>query len=96
MALLFGILHVRNFPGAFLSAILYGFLFIQTRNIWYPVILHAAHNLAAALLALYCYFDISQIQMSKSPVIILPDTIVTIASVTLALIAFVILKRKQS
>lgn len=96
MALLFGILHVRNFPGAFLSAILYGFLFIQTRNIWYPVILHAGHNLAATLLALYCFFDIGQIQMSKSPVIILPDTIVTIASVTLALIGFVILKRKQS
>ena len=34
--------------------------------------------------------------MSKSPVIILPDTIVTIASLTLALIALVILKRKQS
>lgn len=94
MALFFGILHVRKFLGALLSAILYGFLFIYTRNIWYPVILHARHNLAATLLALYCLFDISQIQMSKSPVIILPDTIVTIASVTLALIGFVILKRK--
>ncbi|MBR4699200.1 MAG: CPBP family intramembrane metalloprotease, partial [Prevotella sp.] len=32
MAVLFGILHVRNFPGAFLSAIVYGLVFIWSRN----------------------------------------------------------------
>lgn len=46
MALLFGILHVRNFPGAFLSALVYGGVFIWSRNIWYSVILHAGRNLA--------------------------------------------------
>lgn len=28
MAILFGLLHVRNFPGAFISAICYGLVFI--------------------------------------------------------------------
>ena len=34
MAILFGILHVRNFPGAFISALFYGVAFIWSRNIW--------------------------------------------------------------
>lgn len=54
MAFLFGMLHVRNFPGAFISALVYGFVFILSRNIWYSVMLHAGRNLAATLLAAGC------------------------------------------
>ena len=47
MAVLFGILHVRNFPGAFFAAMVYGLVFIWSRNIWYGIALHACHNLTA-------------------------------------------------
>ena len=84
MALLFGVLHVRNFPGAFLSAIVYGLVFIFSRNIWYSVALHAGHNLTVTLLAIYCWLRLGDTQMAKMPVIFLPDTKVLIGGVVLA------------
>ena len=92
MALLFGVVHVRNFLGAFLSAIIYGLVFIWTRNIWYAVILHAGHNLTAMLLAVYCMLDLGEIQMSKTPVIILPDTKVIVVAIALAAIGLFMLR----
>ena len=86
MALLFGSLHVRNFPGAFLSAMVYGLVFIWSRNIWYAILLHAGHNLTATLLAVYCASGLGELQMSKTPVIILPDTKVIIVSALTTLI----------
>ena len=86
MALLFGSLHVRNFPGAFLSAMVYGLVFIWSRNIWYAILLHAGHNLTATLLAVYCASGLGELQMSKTPVIILPDTKVLIACALTTLI----------
>ena len=94
MAILFGILHVRNFPGAFISALLYGLVFIWSRNIWCSVTLHAGSNLAATLLAVYCWLQLGDMQMTKTPVIILPDMKVLIASLFLA-IAGVLLLKKQ-
>lgn len=94
MALLFGIVHVRNFPGAFLSAMFYGLVFIWTRNIWYAVILHAGHNLTATLLAIYCALDFGEIQMSKMPVFILPNTKIVVATMVLAVIGIIILKKE--
>lgn len=41
MAVLFGILHVRNSPGAFFAAMVYGLVFIWSRNIWCGITLHA-------------------------------------------------------
>lgn len=97
MAILFGILHVRNFPGAFLSAIIYGLVFIWSKNIWYSVTLHAGSNLAATLLAIYSWLRLGDMQMTIIPVIILPDWKVIIASLLLALIGGVfLLKRKRS
>ena len=90
MALLFGILHVRNFLGASIDAMLYGLVFIWTRNIWYAVLLHVGHNLMATLLAVYCMLGFGEIQMSKMPVIILPDTKVVVAAVVLAIISLVL------
>lgn len=93
MTLLFGILHVRNFLGASIDAMLYGLVFIWTRNIWYAVILHVGHNLMATLLAVYCMLGLGEIQMSKMPVIILPDTKVVLAAVVMAVVGLIILKK---
>lgn len=97
MAILFGVVHIRNFPGAFLAALVYGGVFVWTRNIWYSVALHAGGNLVKTLLAVYCYLQLGDMQMTKIPVIILPDTKIIIASLVLAVVGVVILiwKHKQ-
>jgi hypothetical protein len=93
MALLFGVVHVRNFLGAFLSAMIYGLVFIWTRNIWYSVALHAGRNLAATLIAVYCWLQLGDMQMTKMPVIILPDMKVIVAAIALASIGLFMLKK---
>ena len=94
MAILFGMLHVRNFPGAFISAIVYGLVFIASRNIWYSVALHAGSNLTATLLAVYCWLQPGTMQMTSIPVIILPDLKVFFATVFLAIAGLFLLKKK--
>ena len=94
MAILFGMLHVRNFPGAFISAIFYGLVFIASRNIWYSVALHAGSNLTATLLAVYCWLQPGTMQMTSIPVIILPDLKVFFATVFLAIAGLFLLKKK--
>ncbi len=96
MALLFGILHVRNFPGAFLSAIVYGLAFVWSRNIWYSVTLHAGSNLAATLLSVYCWLGLGDMQILRTPVVILPDMKVVVASVFLAVLGVILLKKKRN
>jgi membrane protease YdiL (CAAX protease family) len=95
MAVLFGMLHVRNSPGAFISAIFYGLVFIWSRNIWYSVTLHAGSNLAKTLLAVYCWLGLGEMQMTRIPVIILPDTKVIIASLFLAVAGVLTLLRRK-
>ena len=95
MALLFGVLHVRNFPGAFLSAMVYGLVFIWSGSIWCSVALHAGRNLTATLLAVYSWLQLGDMQMTKIPVIILPDIKVVIASVILAVAGGYLLMRKR-
>ena len=92
MAFLFGILHVRNFPGAFISALFYGMVFIWSRNIWYSVALHAGCNLTATLLAVYCWLGLGEMQMTKTPVIILPDWKVVVASMAFAIAGVCLLR----
>ena len=94
MAVLFGILHVRNFFGSFLAATLFGLVFIWSRNIWYAVLLHAGSNLTATLVGVYCVFGLGEVQMSKIPVIFMPDAKSTIACVVLAIAGLFLLKRK--
>ena len=96
MALLFGILHGRNFFGSFLAAMLFGLVFIWSRNIWYAVLLHAGSNLTATLVGVYCVFGLGEVQMSKIPVIFMPDAKFTIASVVLAIAGLFLFKRKHS
>jgi len=93
IAILFGMLHVRNFPGAFFSAMLYGLVFILSRNIWYGVALHAGHNLTAVLLAVYCWLGLGDIQMAKTPIIFLSDAKVIVGSVILAGIGLSLIKK---
>ncbi len=96
MAVLFGILHVRNFFGSFLAATLFGLVFVWSRNIWYAVLLHAGSNLTATLFGVYCVFGLGEVQMSKIPVIFMPDAKFAVASVVLAIAGLFLLKRKQS
>ena len=95
MAVLFGILHVRNFFGSFLAATLFGLVFVWSRNIWYAVLLHAGSNLTATLVGVYCVFGLGEVQMSKIPVIFMPDAKFSIACVVLAIAGLFLLKRKQ-
>ena len=81
--------------GAFISAIFYGLIFIWSRNIWYSVVLHAGANLSATLLAVYCWLQLGDMQMTKTPVIILPDLKVIIASLFLAIAGIFLLKKKR-
>ena len=80
---------------AFISAIFYGLIFIWSRNIWYSVALHAGANLSATLLAVYCWLQLGDMQMTKTPVIILPDLKVIIASLFLAIAGIFLLKKKR-
>ena len=93
MAVLFGILHVRNFPGAFFAAMVYGLVFIWSRNIWYGIALHAGHNLMVTLLAIYCWLGLGNMQMAKTPVIFLTDTPVIVGSVVLAFGGVLLMQR---
>ena len=94
MALLFGIFHVRNFFGSFLAATLFGLVFVWSRNIWYAVLLHAGSNLTATLVGVYCVFGLGEVQMSKIPVIFMPDAKFSIACVVLAIAGLFLFKRK--
>jgi membrane protease YdiL (CAAX protease family) len=95
MAVLFGILHVRNFMGSTIAALLFGIVYIWSRNIWYAILLHAGSNLTATLLAVYCSLGLGEIQTCKSPVIFLPDMKVFIASLLFTIIGVVALKASR-
>lgn len=94
VAILFGVLHVRNFAGAFLNAMFFGIVFIGSRNIGYAVLLHAGRNLTVTLVGVYCWLGLGSVQMAKTPVIVLPDAAIIIGSVILALFGAVIIKTR--
>lgn len=94
MAVLFGFLHVRNFVGASLAALLFGLVFIWSRNIWYAILLHAGSNLTATLFAVYSGLGFGEIQTCKIPVIFLPDMKVVVASLLLAVTGVMLLRKK--
>ncbi len=95
MAILFGAFHVRNFPGAFINALFYGALFIWSRNIWNSVALHAGCNLMATLLAVYCWLGLGGLQVAKTPVIMMTDTKVVVASIVLAIVGLLLINTKR-
>ncbi len=95
MALLFGMLHVRNFLGAFIDALFYGLVFIWSRNIWNSVALHAGCNLTVTLLAVYCWLGLGDLQMASTPVIILPDVKVIVGCILLFAMGILLIKTKR-
>ena len=95
MAVLFGALHVRNFLGASIDALFYGSIFIMTRNIWNSVALHAGCNLTVTLLAVYCWLGLGDLQMAKTPMIILTDAKFIIASIVLSIAGFLLINTKK-
>lgn len=95
MALLFGMLHVRNFLGAFIDALFYGAIFIWSRNIWNSVAFHAGCNLTATLLAVYCWMGLGDLQMSKIPVIIMTDAKVVIGGIVLSVVGILLISAKR-
>lgn len=95
VAVLFGILHVRNFIGASLAALFFGLVFIWSKNIWYAILLHAGSNLTATLLGVYSYLGLGEMQMCKIPVIFLPDWKVYVASIVFAIVGGVLLLKKK-
>ena len=95
IAILFGILHVRNFFGAFIDALFYGAIFIWSRNIWNSVALHAGCNLTATLLAVYCWLGLGDLQMAKIPVIVLTDAKAVVASVVLSIVGLLLINTKR-
>ncbi len=54
------------------------------------------HNLAVTLLAVYCYLQLGEMQMTKLPVIILTDMKVIIASMLLAIAGVILLRRNDT
>ena len=95
MALLFGMLHVRNFLGAFVDALLYGSVFIWSRNIWNSVALHAGCNLTATLLAVYCWLGLGDLQMTKTPLILLTDGKIVVISIALFIVGLLLINSKR-
>ena len=73
----------------------YGLVFIWSGSIWCSVALHAGRNLTATLLAVYSWLQFGDMQMTKIPVIILPDIKVVIASVVLDVAGSYLLMRKR-
>lgn len=95
MAILFGVLHVRNFLRAFIDALFYGAIFIWSRNIWNSVALHAGCNLTATLLAVYCWLGLGNLQTAKMPVIMLTDAKVVVVSIVLAIVGLLLINTKR-
>lgn len=95
MAILFGVLHVRNFLGAFIDALFYGLVFIWSRNIWNSVALHAGCNLTVTLLAVYCWLGLGDLQMTKTPAIIMTDAKFVVGSIVLAIVGILLLNSKR-
>ena len=95
MAILFGMLHVRNVLGASIDALFYGMIFILSRNIWNSVALHAGCNLTVTLLAVYCWLGLGDLQMAKTPMIILTDAKFVVASIVLFIVGIVLINIKR-
>ncbi len=95
MAILFGMLHVRNVLGASINALFYGMIFIMSRNIWNSVALHAGCNLTVTLLAVYCWLGLGDLQMAKTPMIILTDAKFVVASIVLFIAGIVLINIKR-
>ncbi len=91
MAVLFGFLHVRNFVGASVGGLLYGLVFLFSKNIWYAILLHAGGNLTGTLYGVFSFLGLGEVQASEFPAFFIPDYKIAIASAVLAVIGVLLL-----
>lgn len=54
-SIIFGLLHVESWPSATVFGIIMCQLFIHTRNLWVPIMIHIANNVVAVLLNVVHY-----------------------------------------
>lgn len=94
VALFFGILHLGNFFGAFVDAIIYMLLFVITQNIVLSIWAHCCMNLFVTIIIIMSYCGIWNVVHSSYPTIVLienPSTTV-MASIlaTIGVVVFIV------
>lgn len=71
ITLLFGVFHVRNFLSATIDAAIFGIAFMATKNIIYPIIIHAFTNLIATIFGILSTYNVTEIKYIKTPVVLI-------------------------
>ena len=96
VALFFGVLHLGDFMGAFLDALVYMFLFILTKNIALCIWTHCCWNMLSMVFFIMSYFGVWDISQSSYPSVIrVENTSATVISCVLAVAGIVILVYKK-
>lgn len=76
VSLIFGFMHTRNFISTFLhSLIVYGLVFLTTKNIVYSIFIHASINFTLLLFEILSTKHIMNIKMIAFPSILIFDSI---------------------
>jgi uncharacterized protein len=65
-SIIFGLLHVEAWPSASVFGIIMCLLFIHTRNLWVPVMIHIANNVVAVLINVVQYSNPASLQQGMS------------------------------
>lgn len=74
ISLIFGLMHVTNFVSSFIhSLIIYGAVFITTKNIVYSILVHSAFNFYALIFAILSSKQVMTIKMIELPTILIFD-----------------------
>uniref|UniRef100_UPI00405789F4 CPBP family intramembrane glutamic endopeptidase n=1 Tax=Acetatifactor sp. TaxID=1872090 RepID=UPI00405789F4 len=92
VALFFGILHMSNYIGAFMDAIIFMLLFVLTKNIVLSIWTHCCYNIMVMVFSIMSYLGVWEISKSSYPTVIRVENIsATIISCILAIIGIVIM-----
>ena len=91
LAIVFSLLHVRNFLAVMLDALIFTVLLLRTKNVWYNILMHSALNLSATLVF---FLSLAGFRIKKSTgmaIVMLIDIKGMILFVVLALVGFFLL-----
>lgn len=92
VALFFGVIHMSNFMGAFMDALIYMLLFVFTKNIVLSIWTHCCWNVIATIFIIMSYLGVLEISKSSYPSVFKVENIsATIISCILAIIGIVII-----
>lgn len=92
VALFFGVIHMSNFMGAFMDALIYMLLFVFTKNIALSIWTHCCWNVIATIFIIMSYLGVLEISKSSYPSVFKVENIsATIISCILAIIGIVII-----